>query len=498
MRTKLAKITLAATLGFALTLTLSCSDSGGSGNGNPIKKDKISGVSQKGPFVEGSTATLYELDSDFNQTGRSFRDIIADNKGSFEIRGVELISPYAMLEASGYYRNEVTGNVSTAPITLFAIADIREKDNVNVNILTHLEYYRVLNLVEGGKSVAEAKKQAQKEILAVFGISGEFENSEAMTIFGTSEGDAALLAISVLLQGDLSEGEFSQRLTNFAQGIKENGAWNDEAVKTEMSDWAFEANLAGIRNAILEWGLSSEIPDFGKHVRFYYTESYGLGGCDAEGQVEIKKNDNENSKNEGFVCQYGVWQVVNEIEVCLENQNCSLLLDDRDGKAYIAVKIGEQTWMGENLNYSGDNGQLGLCFDNNPDNCKKYGRMYNFDDAKVICPKGWRLPNNEDWDKLELFIDDPRKLKAKKDWKDNFPGTDDYGFTALPGGANLVRHSGNVQFRIGYDAAWWIEWINNCPPECSSGKNYIQIVDSYILSSSAENSSSFSVRCIKD
>jgi len=202
---------LAAGLSLALALTISCSDDGGSSNAiagsDPIQKAKISGVSQKGPFIEGSTATLYELNDGFGQTGRSFRDVITDDKGSFEIRNIELVSPFAMLEASGYYRNEVTGLVSAAPITLFAIADIREKDQVNVNILTHLEYYRVLSLVENeGKSVKEAKKQAQKEIFAVFGIDSDgFKDSEDMSIFGNTESDAALLAISILLQGDLSE-----------------------------------------------------------------------------------------------------------------------------------------------------------------------------------------------------------------------------------------------------------------------------------------------------
>jgi hypothetical protein len=327
MRNKLAKITLAATLGFALTFNFSCSDSGGNSNGNgePIKKAKITGVSQKGPFVKGSTATLYELDGNFNQTGRSFRDIIADDHGKFEIKGVELISPYAMLEADGFYRNEVTGQISVAPIKLYAIADIREKDNVNVNILTHLEYYRVLNLVENsGKSVAEAKKQAQKEILAVFGISGEFENSEDMSIFGTSEGDAALLAISVLLQGDLSEGEFSQRLTDFAQSIKENGKWENETAKTDMADWSSGMDLASIKNAILDWGLSSDVPDFGKYVSGYWVGNYSLGVCNTETHRNIKKTSNTNSENKNldYICKNNIWQIAYQKDFDTQEWKC--------------------------------------------------------------------------------------------------------------------------------------------------------------------------------
>jgi len=316
--TKFKHIITAALLA-AILFTLSCSDDSGDKTPAVVRKEKISGVSQKGPFVEGSTATLYELNNDFIQTGRSFRDIISDNKGTFEIRGIEIVSPYAMLEASGYYRNENTGGISKAPITLFAIADVREKDQVNVNILTHLEYYRVLNLVENqGMSVKDAKRQAQKEILAVFGInSNGFKDSEDMTIFGTSESDAALLAISILLMGNLNEGDFSRRLTNMSQAIKDGGTWNDEVEKSSMIQWAaivesvgsycqypnnggsdncwpmptddkcktgiLVSNCSGsnnitrashIKSNILSWGSSEEVPDFEKYIRDYWNVNY--------------------------------------------------------------------------------------------------------------------------------------------------------------------------------------------------------------------------------
>jgi len=341
---------LAAALALTVALTLSCSDDGGTPSKGTVRKEKISGISQKGPFVQGSKATLYELNDQLEQTGRSFTDIIADDKGSFEIRNVELASPYAMLEASGYYRNEVTGLVSAAPITLFAIADVREKDNVNVNILTHLEYYRVLNLVDNeGKSIKDAKKQAQREIFAVFGINSDsFKDSEDMSIFGTSESDAALLAISILLQGDLSEGEFSKRLTSFAQSLKASGTWDNEEEKGKMAYWGmamtfskrdsaiqfckydndpnncwpmptndmcrsgllvdicgngdiseFVPSAKFIKNNILAWGLSSNIPDFEKYVSNYWIGNYGLGKCDASNENEFKK---------GFICKNNAWE----------------------------------------------------------------------------------------------------------------------------------------------------------------------------------------------
>ncbi|MDR2584523.1 MAG: hypothetical protein LBC75_13675 [Fibromonadaceae bacterium] len=351
------------------------------GSESAVKKDKISGVSQKGPFVKGSTATLYELDDKLVQTGRSFRDIIADDKGSFDIKiNVELASPYAMLEADGYYRNEVTGEVSTGTIKLYAIADIREKSNVNVNILTHLEYYRVQKLVEGGKSLQEAKKQAQKEILAVFNISEEFKNSEDMSIFGTTDGDAALLAISILLQGDLTEGKFTERLADFSTGFRETGKWDNNVEKKAMADWAINEGkkengfcrylnkeqgnyecwpmptgdmcetgtlvntcfenekplFAKIRDNILDWNLSSSVPDFEKYVKNYgnnYWNSY-LGVCDAKEAGKIKDGPNGTK----VICKDKDWALATDYEADTYQWICSKDGDvkkGQSGKEYI-------------------------------------------------------------------------------------------------------------------------------------------------------------------
>jgi len=362
--TQFKQTLLTAAIVLATAFTLSCSGDGGGGS-DPIKKAKITGVSQKGPFVEGSKAVLYELNDGFAQTGRSFTDIIADNKGTFEIKNIEIASPYAKLEANGYYRNENTGGISKSPISLLAIADVREKDQINVNILTHLEYYRVLNLAEHGKTVKDAKKQAQKEIFAVFGIdSDSFKDSEDMSIFGNTESDAALLAISVLLQGDLSEGEFSQRLTNLSKAIETGGAWSDEAAKKAMAEWVTIAPQAAgttIKNHILGWGLSPNVPDFEKFVRDYWVAYY-----------------------------------------CSEN-NC--LADPRDGTTYRLATVDNVIIMQDGFAYRGEDGGLGIaddrnfiCFSGVP--CTSI--EYTWAEAQNICPAGWQLPSKAN---LESLLD---------------------------------------------------------------------------------------------
>ncbi|MEJ2105432.1 MAG: hypothetical protein P8X47_12800 [Ignavibacteriaceae bacterium] len=60
----------------------------------PVQKKKISGFVQKGPFISGSSISINELKSDLSQTGKTFNTQILDNKGSFEINNIELISNY--------------------------------------------------------------------------------------------------------------------------------------------------------------------------------------------------------------------------------------------------------------------------------------------------------------------------------------------------------------------------------------------------------------------
>ncbi len=599
MRNSLKFILFTVVFALVTTFTLSCSEGGneneggnqingdssssineggsssstidGSNSGGSIKKEQVGGVSQKGPFVEGSTATLYELNDDFSQTGRSFMGIITDNKGTFEIKGIELISPYAMLEVSGYYRNEVTGQVSTAPITLLAIADITEKDNINVNILTHLEYYRVLNLVESGDTLAEAKKQAQEEILAVFGINGDdFGNSEDMSIFGNTEGDAALLAISVLLQGNLGEGEFSQRLTNFSQAIKNDGTWNNERVKTAIADWAYTTNLAGIKNNILGWGLSLDVPDFGKYVTAYWTTNYGLDACDSSNDGEIQKSNRDvnyickssnwvvateyevdtyqwevcsdanvgeiktgNISGENYVCKYGSWKSnPNYKDIYCSTNQCQYFIDSRDNQQYAFVKINYKFWMAENLNYNAINSR---CYGDNTGgdsqgNCMKYGRLYDWNTAmgfpgdihgpKVqgVCPDQWHLPSRRDWDEMIMHTGvgtvsningnggtEGTKLKATSGWDNNGNGTDDYGFSALPGGyaSTLPRlvSNGSSAGSIGY---WWsTEEGGNNPIQAYAILSNLAYPDTFrdyeiVMHEINSNGYFFSVRCIRD
>ncbi len=286
-----------------------------------IENKTVSGVSQKGPFVNGSSVTIQALNGEtLAQTGRSYQGKIND-QGEFSVNIESLVSPYVVLKASGFYRNENTGVNSKAPVELFALSDLSNRDEVNVNLLTHLEYERSLYLAaDDSVVVSEAKKRAEKEVLTSFEIEGDFKNSEDLNIFGTDDGAAALLAISVLMQGDLSEADFTERLNDYAFDIEKDGKWDDKKTATAIADWASSISLNGkianIRGNIVKWELSSDIPAFEKYVDNFWWQNYGLGTCNKERQSEEITNSNALSVNNGihFICDNNAWRMATDLE----------------------------------------------------------------------------------------------------------------------------------------------------------------------------------------
>ncbi|SHH79932.1 hypothetical protein SAMN05720761_12744, partial [Fibrobacter sp. UWCM] len=167
----------------------------------------LSGVSQKGPFVTGTDITAYELQNgrSLKQTGKTFGGKIERADGTFDIKTVKLNSAFAYIVADGFYRNEVTGENSSAAIKLRALTNLKGRSSANINLVTHLEYDRVQYLVtRKDSSVTKAKMAAEKELFAAFGINNlGFEGlAEDLNVLKEGKGNAALLAISVLLQGD--------------------------------------------------------------------------------------------------------------------------------------------------------------------------------------------------------------------------------------------------------------------------------------------------------
>lgn len=203
------------------------------------------------------------------------------------------------------------------------------------------------------------------------------------------------------------------------------------------------------------------------------------------------------------------------------------MTDSRDKKVYKTVKIGDQIWMAENLNYADSVKTPSLlnrswCFDNDSKNCAVVGRFYTWSavidsvmlndggngvdcgfgktctiPAKVqgICPDGWHLPTQTEWKILITKVGDDstagRILKSQTGWEHGSNGTDAFGFSALPAGYRI----GKDLFNIGFDTKFWSASEND-----SSGAYSLYLVyesDGARLVGSYK-ADAFSVRCLKD
>jgi uncharacterized protein (TIGR02145 family) len=179
---------------------------------------------------------------------------------------------------------------------------------------------------------------------------------------------------------------------------------------------------------------------------------------------------------------------------------------------YKTVKIGNQVWMAENLNYNAEGSK---CYDNDPANCGIYGRLYNWATAmalppdcnssscsfqisakhKGICPSGWHIPSDAEWQTLVNFAGGNeiagKKLKTKNEWKSG-NGDDAYGFSALPGGLGV---SGGYFLNVGNYGFWWSASEYDSDDAYYRGMHYSS-EDVYYFSDF--KSGLLSVRCLQD
>ncbi len=205
---------------------------------------------------------------------------------------------------------------------------------------------------------------------------------------------------------------------------------------------------------------------------------------------------------------------------------------DYDGNLYHTVPIGNQCWLKENMRttHFNDGTPIPHVIDNSywsvlTETDKAYcwynndsityadstGALYTWAAAmngavssdsnpsgvQGICPDGWHLPSDDEWDELEIFLSkdghsgsEGRALKATTGWKSNGNGTDDYGFTALPGG-NIYNAFNN----IGKYGNWWSATENDA--------TYAWYRDVYFITSNIYKNKypkevGFSVRCLRD
>ena len=231
----------------------------------------VSGLVEKGPFVSGSTLNLQPLSEEYTPVGTNFHTDITDNDGSFNLGKISLEAPYSTLSANGYFFNEVTGELSKGTLSLNAMVDLSKKSTVNVNLLTHLKYYRIQHLLGEGKSFKDADKQAQEELLTAFGLqafnSGDV--SQYSITAGTDQA-AALIAISSLVLVNRTEAQLTEYLSNLSKEFGDNGVFSSGTKAKIAADMtALDSKLDLIQDNIVK-----RYKDLGKNVTVKELYSY--------------------------------------------------------------------------------------------------------------------------------------------------------------------------------------------------------------------------------
>jgi uncharacterized protein (TIGR02145 family) len=226
------------------------------------------------------------------------------------------------------------------------------------------------------------------------------------------------------------------------------------------------------------------------------------------------------------------WYKPTPSEYCFEGQvkEKEIFIDSRDGREYKIVAIDTQTWMAENLNYAaygskcgGTDGSLHSTthfYDESTETCDKYGRLYDWATAMTVCPEGWHLPSDEEWTLLTDYAGGDsiagRKLKATSGWivRDmmctpfgrippsgadyiscGINGTDDYGFSALPGGYGSSQLNRYYGF---YSGDWWSSTTEGLCPNSACNKWYIGHDRDGARKNRRSKMDFLSVRCVRD
>ncbi|MCL2220657.1 MAG: fibrobacter succinogenes major paralogous domain-containing protein [Chitinispirillia bacterium] len=156
------------------------------------------------------------------------------------------------------------------------------------------------------------------------------------------------------------------------------------------------------------------------------------------------------------------------------------------------VEIGGLTWMAENLNRATSNS---WCYNNADSNCVKYGRLYTWEAAKTACPSGWRLPDTADWRRLVEVAGGSSvggsTLKSTSGWHSNGNGTDEFGFSALPGG---YRVTNGTFFNAGYGGYWWSATERGSG---SAWRRAMYYTSGLVIENDSGKGHGFSARCVR-
>lgn len=250
-------------------------------------------------------------------------------------------------------------------------------------------------------------------------------------------------------------------------------------------------------------------------IDIYCSEDDGLTWNQALIQVEGDVGENTKTGTNKKI----VWDVLQEKEnisgeisfkvTAKSLANSGIFTDNRDGQDYKWVEIGELIWMAENLNFRSQGGST--CYKNDSKNCKIFGKLYKWETAVDVCPTGWHLPAEDEWNELVNYLGG-RKVAGGKmkesdtdHWNDSNVNPDySVGFNCLPAGQ---RDGGGKFLGIGKYTFYWTsndsfektDWGGwTIDKDSKAGYRHLLRKSKKVEEGHLSTLRSFSVRCVKD
>ena len=386
-------------------------------DGYLVQNASILGAAHKGPFKFGSSLLLREMllrNDSLIYSGREYVDEISSNKGDFVIPKVKMVYPYAELDVRGLWRNEITGDWSKDSMTLHVLTDLTKRTDVNINLLTHLEYDRAVALVNKGYSVYAAKKQADYEIITALGFATTVEYSENLKTFVAStnsyyDANSTLMAISLLFIGNRSEAEIQKVVDEFRKDVADDGEWNGasaEATKAEMADWAESFDTIPVRANVKTWNIV-DIPSYENYLVIFWNNAYGLGGCASTryGVVSVNTNKSSQNYNVHYICEAKGWRKATDFEKDTYEWS--------DGKSGEVKKgnVTETYYVFENGKWGVAKNEtaLGIC------DSKRSGEIGKINETYYVCSSGkWSVATELQYDTYQFGVGKEGEVRKGK------------------------------------------------------------------------------------
>ena len=361
-----------------------------------------------------------------------------------------------------------------------------------------------------------------------------------MKKFLVSMGAAAMLFAACGDDSSSSSGPDNDDLIAESSSSVEKGSSSSEKANSSSSNTQSDAKQSSSSKKSGKSSSSSKDDASSSSVKSESSSSDENSQSSSSSSTNVRSSSSESESSSSSVSEVSSssldfdWSLSKETYLNPEIEY-DTIIDSRDGKVYRTVKIGDQTWMAENLNFDPGQGGSGdakydwsWCYNNEPKNCEVAGRFYTWaaaiDSVKLatdaknpqdcglrkecriaaagsttlvqgVCPPDWHLPTETEWSALFTAVDRSTSgevLRSQTGWHFNKNGTDAFGFSALPAGRRYYdgRFDGG-----GADANFWSATENGYNTAHVMHLYYNYEI-AYLNTFGKDNG--FSVRCVKD